>query len=233
MQVKTRAILLQALKHQDHALLLKLFTLEKGLVTCYIKNRQSRTRRAVKWQVLDTVNVELLYSGQGDIFRIRESSYVHPQTDIYFDPHKLSLSFFIAETLLKVISEKNTSYHELFVFAESQIEKLNATDSIALYPIEFLAGLTDVLGIKPRVEPGGFVFNFSEGAIEKQQRGLQSLSIPEVELLGFFLEKGTFTRVVNKDERIKLLQLLLDFYRYHVPGFAELKSLTVLKEVLN
>ena len=90
-----------------------------------------------------------------------------------------------------------------------------------------------MLGIKPRVQKGGTVFNFSEGAIEHNQRGLQSLSIPEVELLGHFLETGAFSRMVNKEERIKVLQLLLDFYKYHVPGFADLKSLTVLKEVLN
>lgn len=233
MHIKTRAILLHALRHQDDSLLLKLFTHEKGLVTCYIKNRQSRTRRTVKWQVLDMVNVELLFSERNDIYRIRESSYAQPQTDRYFDPHKLSLSFFVAEVLLKAISERNTSYYELYAFAEEQIGKLDLAETIALYPIEFLAALTDILGIKPKVEKGGEVFNFSEGAIERQPRGLQSMSIPEVVLLGEFLVTGNFPRAVGKEERVKLLQLLLDFYKYHVPGFADLKSLTVLKEVLN
>jgi DNA repair protein RecO (recombination protein O) len=233
MHIKTRAILLQAVKHQDNALLLKLFTHEKGLVTCYIKNRQSKSRRAVKWQVLDTVNVELLFSERNDIYGIRESSYAQPQTDRYFDPHKLSLSFFVAEVLLKVITEKNTSYHELFAFAEEQIEWLDKTESIAFFPIEFLTGLSDILGIRPRVEKDGFVFNFSEGSIEKQPRGLHSMSTPEVLVLGRFLETGNFKHAVTKEERTKMLQLLLDFYKYHVTGFAELKSLMVLKEVLN
>ena len=115
MHIKTRAILLHALKHHDNSLLIKLFTLEKGLVTCYIKNRQSKTRRAVKWQVLDTVNVELLFSDHGDIYRIRESSYAHPQTDRYFDPHKLSLSFFIALLFLSFSNRAPLFTHQSFL----------------------------------------------------------------------------------------------------------------------
>lgn len=233
MHVKTKAILLHALKHQDNSILLKLFTYDKGLVTCYIRNRQTKTRRSVKWQVLDLVNVELVFSERNDLYGIKESSYAQLLSDRYFDPYKLSLSFFVAEVLLKVISERNIGYHELFAFAEEQVNKLDALESIALYPIEFLAGLSYVLGIQPRVEKGGDVFNLSEGSIEHKPHGLQSISIPEVVLLGEHLEHGRFLRSVSKEERVKLLQLWLDFYKYHVSGFIEIKSLTVLKEVLN
>ena len=233
MNLKTQAVLLQSLKHKDDSLVLKLFSQEKGLITSFIKNNSSKKKRSVKWQLLDVVNLDLVHSNKNDFYGIKEASYALKHTGRYFDPYKLSMSYFVAEILLKTISEKNIDSPELYDFTIKCLEDLETSPNIALYPIDFLLSLAEVLGIKPKVEQGGYIFNLSEGTIEKLPVGLQSISTLEVELLAGYILTGAFTAQPTKDQRTKILQLLLDFYKYHLPGFLEIKSLSVLKDVLN
>lgn len=233
MHVKTQAVVLQTLKHQDSSLVLKLFSSQKGLITSYIRNSSTKKKRTVKWQLLDVVNLDLVHSDKNDFYGIKEASYAFKHTNRYFDPYKLSMSYFVAEILLKAISEKNTMYPELYEFTLTCLNNLDTTQSISTFPIDFLLDLTNVLGIRPRVEEGGYIFNLSEGSIDKQPYGLQSISTDEVVLLAGYIRSGNFEIPPNKDQRTKMLQLMLDFYKYHLPGFIEIKSLAVLKEVLN
>jgi DNA repair protein RecO (recombination protein O) len=233
MHVKTQAVVLQTLKHQDSSLVLKLFSSERGLITSFIKNSGSKKKRTVKWQLLDIVNLDLVHSDKNDFYGIREASYAFKHTGRYFDPYKLSMSYFVAEILLKTISEKNTAYPELYAFTLDCLNKLDTTQSISTFPIDFLLDLSYVLGIQPKVAEGGYIFNFSEGSIDTHPAGLQSMSTNEVVLLAGYIRTGSFETTPNKDQRTKMLQLLLDFYKYHLPGFIEIKSLSVLKEVLN
>lgn len=233
MHLKTQAVVLQSLKHQDSSLVLKLFSQEKGLITSFVKNNGSKKKRTVKWQLLDVVNLDLVHSDKNDFYGIREASYALKHTSRYFDPYKLSMSYFVAEILLKVISEKNTVYPELYDFTLECLNNLDSTTNISLYPIDFLLNLTNILGIRPKIVEGGDIFNLSEGTIDKHPTGLQSISTAEVSLLANYILKGEFKIAPTKDQRTKILQLLLDFYKYHQAGFIEIKSLAVLKEVLN
>lgn len=233
MHLKTQAVVLQALKHQDSSLVLKLFSNEKGLITSYLKNNLSKKKRTVKWQLLDVVNLDLIYSEKNDFYGIKEASYALNHTSRYFDPYKLSMSYFVAEILLKAISEKNMVYTELYEFTIESLNLLDSTTNIALFPIDFLLNLSNILGIRPKVIQGASIFNLSEGTIDNHPVGLQSVSTREVEMLAEYMQTGKFDCVPNKDQRTKILQLLLDFYKYHLPGFFEIKSLAVLKEVLN
>lgn len=233
MQLKSQAVVLQALKHQDSTLVLKLFTREKGLITCFTKHNTSKKKRTVKWQLLDVVELDLVHSNNNDFYGIKEASYAFKHTGRYFDPYKLSMSYFVAETLLKALSERNISYPELYAFTLESLENLEQTNNIALYPIDFMLRMADIMGIRPKVVEGGYIFNLSEGTIDIKPVGLQSVSTDEVVMLGTYIRKGIFEQVPGKDQRSRMLQLLLDFYKYHLPGFIEIKSLTVLKEVLN
>lgn len=233
MHVKTQAIVLQAIKHHETSLLLKLFTHEKGLITCFVRNQKSKSRRVVKWQVLDVVDLDLVITEKNDIYGIKEATYAFSGTERYFDPYRMAMSYFTAEILVKVIAERNIGYPELFDFALEKVNEIEHQQNLALFPLSFLVSLSDILGVKPKVETGADVFNLSEGAIERVPRGLQSISTSEVPLLAFYLEKGYFEQQPGKAERARMLQLMLDFLKYHLPNFIEIKSLGVLKEVLN
>ncbi|HLP11990.1 MAG TPA: DNA repair protein RecO [Flavobacteriales bacterium] len=233
MQIKSQAIVLQALKHQDNSLVLKLFTQEKGLITCFTKHNTSKKKRTVKWQLLDVVELDLVHSSNSDFYGIKEASYAFKHTGRYFDPYKLSMSYFVAETLLKAMSEKNISYPELYSFALDSLNNLEETNNIAMYPIDFILNMADIMGIKPKVVEGGYVFNLSEGTIDTRPVGLQSVSTNEVVMLAGYIRNGNFEQPPGKEQRGRMLQLLLDFLKYHLPGFIEIKSLAVLKEVLN
>lgn len=233
MHSKSQAVVLQALKHHDSSLVLKLFSNEKGLITAFVKSNTSKKKRSVKWQLLDIVDLDLVHNDRNDFYGIREASYAFKHSNRYFDPYKLSMAYFVAEILLKTISEKNVESPELYDFTINCLADLDSTSNIAMYPIDFLLNLSDIVGIRPKVVEGGYIFNLSEGTIDTSPSGLQSVSTREVELLAEYMQTGHFGIGPTKDQRTKMLQLLLDFYKYHLPGFIEIKSLAVLKEVLN
>ena len=212
MYVKTQAIVLQALKHQDSSLVLKLFSNQKGLITSYLKNDRAKKKRTVKWQLLDVVNLDLVHSNKNDFYGIREASYALNHIKRYQDPYKLSMSYFVAEILLKAISEKNMAYSELYEFALISLNHLDETKNISLYPIDFLLKLSDVLGIKPKVVDGADIFNLTEGTIDTAPVGLQSISTIEVKLLADFIQKGVFSTQPSKDQRTKQKTLVNTFF---------------------
>lgn len=231
MHIKTKAILLLSQKHHENSILLKLFTREKGLVHCYIKNPRTKTRKTVKWQLLDLVNVDLIFTEKSDIYGLKESSYASNDVKRYAEPVRISIGYFMADVLLKSIGDRNIPHETLFDFAIDKINHLENDEKLGMFPLQFLIELSEALGIKPRIVQSGEVFNFSEGTIDQVARGLHSIGRPEVKILAELL-KGTDLSP-SPQERTVLLKLMLDFYRYHLLGFIELKSLEVLKEVLN
>ncbi len=231
MIIKTRAILLSSIKLKDNSILIKLFTKERGLITAYVRNARSKTKKTVKWQITDDLNIELIGNENKDVFGIKEAAYTNALNNRYFEPSRSAIAFFIAESFIKVIHEKNAQTEDLFEFALQTIDKLEKQNSINDFPFRFLVDLSDYLGIKPRAELNSDVFNLSEGTIEKKAYGQQSVSVPEVALIGNYLITGDYGRKINREERLKMLQLMIDFYKYQITSFVDLKTLGVLKEL--
>ena len=124
----------------------------------------------------------------------------------------------MTEVLYKVLKEEEENI-PLFEFLEDQIKQLDeAKEGIENFHILFLWDLMLYLGIFPGTVHELFL------QLGNRSKELEDLMSQLVELKK--------TEKLNRTIRNEMLLALLDFYHLHLESLGEIKSLSVLHEVL-
>lgn len=234
MRVSDKAIVLQAIKHGDKKFILKLYTHNNGLITAAVA--LNKNIRATNIFPLSLINVELILKQNKDVHQITEASSYYILSNISNSLSKLSIAQFINEILIKAIKESATNQH-LFDFIESCLIYLNDTETefvnLHLY---FLTELTKYFGVEPQnnyslQKP---YFDCREGQFSNMSLAFPlGLGKEDSLLFAEFLKVNALKSNISNEQRQTILEVLLAYYRLHFPGFNNIKSLEVLKEVIS
>lgn len=233
MLLKTQGIVLQLTKYAEKSLIVKLFTLEAGLISVYIKNAQSKSKKGHSLQLLSRVETVVMAKPGSDLCNLRELKRLDHFSSLHTDVLKGSVIFFMAELLNRCIREKHQPNENLYGFLLNSLAELENVEHLAEIPIRFMINLTVYLGFVPGTEKGYRWFNLSDGIISDERSGLESISLPENRLLAHYLQHGEFPGKTTAAERNNLLHLMLEYYKYQIGEILDLKSPQILKEVLN
>lgn len=226
---KTRAIVLNYLKYGETSIIVRIYTEALGLQS-YIVNgvRSAKSKNKIAlFQPLTLLELDVYYREQVDLHRIKEMKCAEPFASIPFDFRKSGIALFITEVLTKTVKREEEN-QPLFEFLHHSILLLDhLPKSFSNFPVQFLLKLSPFLGFAPgsaeelysQVHAGGSMADF---AVEEKQ------------LLNALLFEGfeSSTRLTG-EQRKHILQNVLYFYRLHVENFGELKSLSVLQEVMS
>jgi DNA repair protein RecO (recombination protein O) len=150
---------------------------------------------------------------------------------------KNCIASFMNEVLAKCLKEHHEN-EALYFFVAVKLKTLDTTEKkISDFHLYFLLELADHLGFFPNN-------NYSEkNCLFDLQEGVFTESVPihpyyADSETSFFLNQLIRSAEEKKDleltgaVRAMLLSTLLLFYKLHVPGFGEMRSLPVLKELL-
>ena len=149
-----------------------------------------------------------------------------------FDPAKTTIAFFMAEAIRKCV-HIGDSDETLFLFIEQQIEKLNNSNELSLFPLRFLIDSSKMFGFMPLSEPNGAsVFNIEEGVFQHKPNPLERTHEGEGVDLILTILKGEEVGVTTEKMREQALQIMMDYYSIHVPTLDELESYNIVREVL-
>ncbi|MDI1356016.1 MAG: DNA repair protein RecO [bacterium] len=231
-----KAIVLQSIKHGDHKYLLKLFTSHHGLVTAAVSVSKSLTSkiRPGSIQVLHLLDVELILKQNKEICQLTEASCYYSATGISGSMIKLSIAQFLNEVMIKSLKEQGPNAH-LYEFIEHVIRYLSeAEDEYLNLHLYFMLELCTYLGFEPQnnYDLKDRYFDCREGKFSNFELAFPlGLSSGDSEVFSGFLKTNSLTTKISTAQRQMLLDILLAYYRLHVPGFNEVKSLEVLKEV--
>ena len=161
----------------------------------------------------------------------------HPFRDIPFNVKKSAIAVFLNEVLYKVIREEEPN-PELFSFLFNGIQLLDLkTGSLSIFHHLFLVRLSRYLGFYPRDNRSSRLknFNLQEGEFTDVTGPENLIAAPplsqylhELMLINFEDLDGL---VIPAASRHGLLDMLLNYYRLHLPGFVNVKSHLVLAEV--
>lgn len=237
MRVSDKAIVLQAIKHGDNKYILKLCTQHNGLVTAVAVTGKSASSkvRASHILPLSLVDIEMILKQNKEVHQLTEASCYCIHTALSSSLSKLSIAQFLNEVLLKTLKEQGPNTH-LFGFAETCIQFLNDSESgyenLHLY---FLAELTKYLGFEPQnnFSSNTPFFDCREGRFTSMSMAIPlGLSKEDSLLFSEFLKINCLKEKISGSQRRIILEALLSYYRMHIPGFNEVKSLEVLKEVI-
>jgi DNA repair protein RecO (recombination protein O) len=236
MQVKDKGLVLQSIKYADKKNIIKLFTRDHGVVTCMARISRSNTSK-VKPSTLMNMNlveVEFILKQNKEIQILTEANSLHIYTSIHTDLHKLSILQFINEILTKTVKEQ-APQSELFDFVWHSLMQLDMMNTpVSNFHHYFLIELLKYFGFEPsdNFDAEEKYFDCREGKFSGVEfPGPIGLNEQSSELLSRALRTDVLHQKLSNSQRADLLESLLSYYRFHIPGFNELKCLEVLKEI--
>lgn len=243
MQERVRGIVLRTVKYGESSLIIDLFTENHGRMS--FMTTISRSRRAVRtvslWQPLSMVEftTDLHANASSRLPRPIDAYTYYNYTDTPYSPIKSSLALFLAEFLASALREEKEN-HSLYSFIEASLQWLDTCDrpsSLANFHLVFLINLTRFLGIYPSTDTPHHYFDLLAGTYASSQpphshflKNGEALALTTLARMNYStMHVFKFTRA----ERHRILAVLNEYYRLHIPSFPELKSLDVLQELFD
>lgn len=236
MQLKDKALVLQSIKYADKKHIIKLFTREHGLLSCMarLSNSPSSRLKPSSLMVMNLIDVEISKKENKDIQLLSEANCYFIYTSIHSDFKKLSVIQFINEVLSKTLKDQ-TSQPELFDFINDGLIYLNdSEENISNFHLYFLLRLLEFFGIEPinNFDTTNKYFDCREGKFSPVELGYpMGLNEVNSDLFSKALAVNLLTEKLSNNQRTNLLESILAYYKMHLPGFNDVRSLEVLKEI--
>lgn len=238
---KTRGIVLHTLKYGDTSLIVDVYTETGGNVSfmvCLPRSRKAALR-GVLFRPLTLLELDYEARPGTALQRIKDARLHYAYRSVPYEPAKAAIALFLAEFLYRALRHE-TCNPPLFAYLCHSLQWLDRREAnFANFHSVFLLRLTRFLGFYPNAEDyhAGDFFDL-QNACFVGTRPLHGAYLPPEEAAGIPLlmrmnydtmHLFAFSRV----QRGRLLTVLNDYYRLHVPDFPELKSLDVLHEVFS
>ena len=241
MLVKTEAIVLHSLKYGETRLIVDLFTREAGRLSCIIPLPKTPKARLKKqyFQPMTLLEVEIDLRQRLQLQKLKDARLLSAYTSIPFSPEKLALSLFIAEFLYHALRSEQQN-ELLFVYLVDAMQWLDITEKgFANFHLTFLMRMSRFLGFYPNLDDyvEGCVFDLLAATFSMQVPTHRDFLQPDDARRIHTLMRMDFPTMhlyrLNRIDRNRIVDVLLQYYRLHIPQFPELKSLGVLQELWN
>ena len=239
MNVTTSAIVLSKLRYRDNDLIVKCYTEHFGLLSFLLrgvlKSKKGLTKTAY-FQLLSQLHLEIIFKPNRSLQTIREAKMNHVYSSLHSNVGKSAIVMFLSEVLASVLKEEEEN-ETLFSYIETTLLWLDTHSEYSNFHLLFLLQLTKYLGFYPETIHMDYpYFNLQDGKFEKSQLGDYAILGENLVLLKQLL--GTKFDALNEvklnaKQRQSFLNLILLYYKLHLGGFKEPKSLQILNQVFN
>lgn len=239
MLLKTRGLVLSTINYSDKYILVQVFTETFGRVTYMVsktKGKNTKVSRSL-FSPLAILDLEVEHQASRDIQRIREARSDIHLYGISSDIAKTSMAFFLSEFLTRVLKDTNDSKF-LFGFLDQSIQILDITEyNIANYHLVFMLKMSHFMGFYPNLEEyaDNDLFDMINGEFVHQQpmhrHFLDRRESKTLSLLARISYENMHHFVFSRQDRVTVINKIVDYYRLHLYDFPALKSLDVLHEL--
>lgn len=239
MDQQLEGIVLRTIKYNDRYLIADMYTNKLGRAS-FLVPKSSSKRAKVKsslFQPLSLLSFIIQDRTKGSLYRITEVRVTTMFVDIPYDARKLSIAFFIADFLQKSLKEQEEN-RPLYSFLYHSLVWLdNSSAEFSNFHLVFLLRLTRFLGIYPHLEdyvPNAYfdllAADFSlhkplHTSFISQQEAQFLLQLMRLNYRTMYLFKMT------REQRNRALELVIDFYKIHLPELSTMKTMDVLKQL--
>jgi len=239
MYEKFKGIVLNTIRYSDKHNIVHIYTDGRGLMSFAVpqgKTSAARMRNAMLMP-LSLIDLEAGVRHGRELSILREVRRNYPLATLYSDPIKNAIALFISELLAHVIQEPEGN-DPLFRYIEQSVQLLEQMPrQIANFHICFLYHLGAHLGIQPNVDSyrKGYWFDMTEGVfVPGAVRGHMHLQPDEAQVI-YLLSRMTFSNMsvfrFNREERNRMLDLIISYYRLHNAAIGTLRSPDILKQL--
>jgi DNA repair protein RecO (recombination protein O) len=241
MIVSSRAVVLHQLKYAETSLIVTLYTEAEGRQSYMINGiRSVRSKQKTGFfQPLFLLEIEAYHKPGREIQRMKEFRILEAYRSIPFQIVKSSMAMFLSEVLYRVLRSEESDPN-LFEFL---IHSFGFFDSMqhgqANFHLWFLANLSGFLGFKPEnnynvINPwfdpkkGSFTAfkpHYPNSPDKSESETIANLFSLEIGHLSEFNPGGV--------SRMRMLEILIDYYAVHFEGIGKIHSLQILNEVFH
>lgn len=185
---------------------------------------------------LALVDITFHYREKYDVQTVKEIHVKSAEGSLFYDPVKGSITLFLAEMLYKSLREESPD-EELFNYVSSALHYFKSITSHTLFHLLFLTKLTRFLGFFPKGEHLSSTpyFDLQNGIFTgNRNNSLHTLDRDESAAVASIIKSEYDTEIkIATSARREILKALVEYYRLHLEGFGEVKSLPVLMEVFS
>jgi DNA repair protein RecO (recombination protein O) len=238
MQLKTKAIVISNVKFGEADLIVKCFTLEKGVVSFMLKGiRKSKKgrMRVSLFQQLTLLEIEATYKENKNLQYLKEVKIDYPLQTLHTDIFKSTIVMFLAEVLKSSIQEEEKN-ERLFQFLKESLIYLDQVDSIKNFHLHFIVKLTSFLGFSPDQSSTDFpYFDMLNGVFQLKEYNMYSFNNTNSVLLKELIKLENYNEAenikLNQERRKSFLDFMMLYYELQLQGFRKPKSLEVLQQL--
>ena len=237
--VQSHGLVLHTIRYSDSQLIVSIFTEAAGTVPFLVRAARGSKNgpKASVWQQLSQVDVAWEPRLRTNLQKPRELTLWKPWHSLPFDPAKTAMALFLGEFLYRALHNEQENV-ALFQYLTNALQWLDESEGgYANFHLVVLLHLTRFLGFTPSTDEWteGCYFDMQAATFTPQQPSHPHFLAPaEAALLPKFLRMDLRSMRpvgLNGERRNRILQLITEFYRLHIPEFPELHSLEVLAEV--
>lgn len=238
MQIIDSAIIVATIPVKNNSNIVKMLTKSNGLQLVYLSSglKKNSVKSAVL-QPLSICMVRYVKNKNSSLPNLKEAKIESPLLNIQLDIFKSTIALFIADFLNQSLPED----HEegFYEFVENALKIFNEMElGILNFHLSFLLKIGRWFGVQPTLKnKNNNYFDLKEGIFLLQVPNHPSyLSLQETQIFVQILScEWTEIGVLKLSalERRSVLNGIINYYIFQVPGFKRPKSLNVLEEVFN
>ncbi|WP_315280807.1 DNA repair protein RecO [Prevotella pallens] len=239
MITKTRGIVLRSVRFGESSLIVDVLTKSSGRVSFMVHIPKTSKGKIKKqyFQPMTLLDFEYDFRQRSNLQRIKDVRVSLPYSSIPIDPAKSCISLFLSEFIYYATRNEQEN-PTLFTYISTSLEWLdNAYEDFANFHLVFMMRLGKFLGFHP------FLEDFTPGCFFDLRNGCFTLSMP---LHTDFLNAADAGHLYNlmrmnfdtmklfkfsHDDRNRITEIVLRYYKLHLPNMPELQSFDILREV--
>ena len=246
---KTKGIVLRTVKYGETSIIVTIFTEMFGIQSYLVNGVRASTKRgagkANLFQPAAILDLIVYHNELRNLKRIKEFKWDYLYQHIFSDIKKNTVALFMVELLTKCLKQPEAN-EDLFHFVEDAFLRLDESSEMvtANFPLFFALHLAVFFGVLPNPlkedvkDPENLYFDLKEGNFTYYQpdhphfiEGKQAHVTAE--LLKVMQPAELEDIKLNHDFRRNLLYAYEAYYAFHIQDFGTMKTLPVLKEILN
>ena len=231
--------MLHSFKYGESRLIVDMFTREVGGLSFIVplpKTPKSRMKKQY-FQPMTLLEIECDVRQRVQLQKLKDVRLLSAYTSVPFSPEKLALSLFTAEFLYHALRSEQCN-EPLFAYVCDAMRWLDAVETgFANFHLTFLMRLSRFLGFYPNLDDyvDGCVFDLRAATFSLQVPTHRDFLQPDDAQRIHTLMRMDFPTMrlyrLSRHDRNRIVDVLLYYYRLHIPQFPELKSLSVLQEL--
>lgn len=239
MITKTSGIVLRSVRFGESSLIVDVLTKSSGRVSFMVHIPKTSKGKIKKqyFQPMTLLDFEYDFRQRSNLQRIKDVRVSLPYSSIPIEPAKSCISLFLSEFIYYATRNEQEN-PTLFTYISTSLEWLdNAYEDFANFHLVFMMRLGKFLGFHP------FLEDFTPGCFFDLRNGCFTLSMPlHTDFLNaadaghlYNLMRMNFDTMklfkLSRDDRNRITEIVLRYYKLHLPNMPELQSFDILREV--